>query len=155
MCRFAKHIRAKAFFDGELMLRVIEPKHLATEWERVRAGLVEVKKATTDDWLPEDVYMAIRQGQAVLYIGTGDAGEYLGFLVLRLLPTFHGSKLEIWCAYSATSAPLMRTFLPHIRAVARNAGADRISFSSAREEWAAAARRLGFSPQQVSYELTL
>lgn len=137
------------------MLRVIEPKHLAVEWERVRAGLVEVKKATTDDWLPEDVYMALRQGQASLYIGTGAGGEYLGFVVLRLVPTFHGSKVEIWCAHAATKAPLMRTFLPHIQAVARNVGADRISFSSAREEWAAAARRLGFSPKQVSYELTL
>jgi hypothetical protein len=72
------------------MLRVIKPIHLGAEWERVRAGLVEVKKATTDDWLPEDVYMALRQGSAVLYIGEGRPGEYLGFLVLRLVPTFHG-----------------------------------------------------------------
>jgi DNA-binding transcriptional LysR family regulator len=137
------------------MLRVIDPKHLSAEWERVRAGLVEVKKATTDDWLPEDVYMALRQGHAVLYIGEGAAHEYLGFLVLRLVPTHHDKRLEIWCAYSATSTPLMRRFLPHIKAVARNAGAGLISFTSAREEWAAAARRLGFTPKQVIYEFNL
>lgn len=137
------------------MLHPIEPQHLAVEWDRVRAGLVEVKKATTDDWLPEDVYMALRQGHATLYIGTGAGGVYLGFLVLRLLPTFHGSKVEVWCAYSATSAPLMRTFWPHLQAVARNTGASKISFSSTREEWGAAARRLGFTPKQVTYEFTL
>jgi DNA-binding transcriptional LysR family regulator len=137
------------------MLRVIEPKHLGAEWERVRAGLLEVKKATTDDWLPEDVYMALRQGHAVLYIGEGAAREYLGFIVLRVVPTFHGKKVEIWCAYSATNVPLMRRFFPHIKAVARNAGVDLISFTSAREEWAAAAKRLGFAPKQVSYEFTL
>lgn len=137
------------------MLRVIEPKNLAAEWERVRAGLLEVKKATTDDWLPEDVYMALRQGQAVLYIGEGAAREYLGFLVLRMTPTFHDKKVEIWCAYSATSEPLMRRFWPHIKAVAKNAGAGLISFSSARDEWAAAARRLGFTPKQVTYEFSL
>jgi hypothetical protein len=137
------------------MLRVIEPKHLAPEWERVRAGLLEVKKATTDDWLPEDVYMDIRTGQAVLYIGTGDAGEYLGFVVLRLVAMTHSTKMEIWCAYSATKAPALRRFLPHIRAVARNAGASGILFSSARPEWAAASRRLGFAPTNVSYEINL
>lgn len=137
------------------MLRVIEPKHLAPEWERVRAGLVEVKKATTDDWLPEDVYMAIRTGQAVLYLGTGDAGEYLGFVVLRLVTTTHSTKMAIWCAYSATREPVMRRFLPHIRAIARNAGATGIQFASARDEWAAAARRLGFVRVDVTYEINL
>lgn len=137
------------------MLRLIDAKNLAPEWERVRAGLLEVKKATTDDWLPEDVYMALRTGAASLYIGVGQDGEYLGFIVLRLIQTFHGSKVEIWAAYSATSAPAMRTFLPHIKAVARNAGAGLITFLSAREEWAAAGRRLGFKPAQVTYELSL
>jgi hypothetical protein len=137
------------------MLRVIKPIHLGAEWERVRAGLVEVKKATTDDWLPEDVYMALRQGSAVLYIGEGRPGEYLGFLVLRLVPTFHGQRLEIWCAYSATSEPLMRRFWPDIQVLAKNAGAGAVGFTSAREEWATVAQRLGFTPKQVSYEFTL
>jgi hypothetical protein len=137
------------------MLRVIEPQYLAAEWDRVRAGLVEVKKATTDDWLPEDVYMALRQGEAVLYIGAGDEGKYAGFVVLRLIAGFHSKKLQIWCAYSATRAPALRRFLPHIRAVARNAGASAITFGSAREEWAAGAPKLGFSARQVEYELSL
>lgn len=137
------------------MLRVIEPKHLAAEWDRVRAGLVEVKKATTDDWLPEDVYMALRQGHAVLYVGEDPGRAYLGFVVLRKVPTFHGARIDIWCAYSATRTPLMRRFWPHIKAVAKNAGADTIGFSSARDEWATAARRLGFEPKQVTYEFNL
>jgi DNA-binding transcriptional LysR family regulator len=136
------------------MLRAIEPKHLAAEWERVRVGLVEVKKATTDDWLPEDVYMALRQGQAVLYLGEGAARAYLGFLVLRMAPTHHSKRLEIWCAYSATKTPLMQHFWPHIKAVARNAGADSIGFGSARE-WDGAAKRLGFVAKQVNYEFNL
>jgi len=137
------------------MLRVIEPQHLAAEWDRVRAGLVEVKKATNDDWLPEDVYMSLRQGQSALYIGTGAVGEYLGFLVLRLVPTFHSAELEIWCAYAATKTPLMRRFLPHIKAVAKKAGATGITFASARDEWAAGARLLGAVPTMTTYKLPL
>lgn len=137
------------------MLRLIEPTGLAPVWERVRAGLVDVRAMTTDDWLPEDVYMALRNGAASLYIGESEAGEYLGFLVMRLVPTFHGSKVEIWCAHSATTTPLMRTYFPQIQDIARNCKATRISFMSAREEWAAVARRLGFKPKQVQYEYSL
>lgn len=137
-----------------MILRQIEARDLGAVWERVRAGLVEVKAATTDDWLPEDVYMAIKSGGATLYLGERDGG-YLGFLVLRLIQTFHGSKVEIWCAHSATRLPLMRAFWPQIQALAVTAGAKKIGFSSAREEWAMAAKRLGFVPKQVQYEFTL
>jgi hypothetical protein len=137
------------------MLRAIEPQHVAAEWERVRVGLVEVKKATTDDWLPEDVYMSLRQGHSTLYIGTDAAGEYVGFLVLRLVPTFHSKMVEVWCAYSASKRPLMRRFFPHVQAVARNVGATLISFASARDEWEAAARRLGFHRAKVTYHYPL
>lgn len=135
-------------------LRAIRPADLGAEWERVRAGLLEVKKATPDDWLPEDIYMALRQGQAVLYVAE-DGGAYLGFVVLRLVQAFHASEMHIWCAHSATRRPLMRLVLPQLQAIARQAGAARLTFSSARPEWAAAATRLGFKPAQVSYSLSL
>lgn len=137
------------------MLRAIPATEISFEWDRVRAGLVEVKKATTDDWLPEDVYMAIKTGGASLYVGEDQHGDYLGFIVLMLVKTFHGSKVEIWCAHSATPAPLMRTFWPQIQDIARQTGANKIGFSSAREEWQQAAKRLGFVPKQVDYEFSL
>lgn len=137
------------------MLRAIHIKDISHDWDRVRAGLIEVKAATTDDWLPEDVYMSLKSGGSNLYIGEDDTGDYLGFIILRLAQTFHGSKVEIWCAHSATKTPLMRTFWPHIQAICRNAAADKITFSSAREEWQVAAKRLGFTPKQISYEFTL
>lgn len=137
------------------MLRSIDAKRIGDDWERVRAGLVEVKRHTTDDWLPEDVYMCLKNGAATLYIGEDDAGDYLGFIVLRLVQTFHGAKVEIWCAHSATDKPLMRAYWPEIQAIAKQAGAGLISFSSAREEWQVAAKRLGFVPKQITYEFTL
>lgn len=136
------------------MLRWIEPKDIVFEWERVKAGLIEVRKATTDDWLPEDVYMALKQGHAALYVGEND-GDYLGFLVVKLMPTFHGSRLDIWCAYSASKVPLMRRFFPEIQKLAKSAGALSIGFSSAREEWQTAAKRLGFVTKQINYEFSL
>lgn len=137
------------------MLRAIQPKGIGSEWERVRAGLLIVKQATTDDWLPEDVYMLLKGGGATLFIGEDDAGEYLGFLVLRVVPTFHSSKLEVWAAYSATKTPLLARFWPAVQERAAAAGCTIISFASARDEWQAVGKRLGFTPKQVSYEFTL
>ena len=137
------------------MLRPIAPKDLCFEWERVRAGLVEVKKATTDDWLPEDVYMSLKSGGATLYVGEDEAGDYLGFVVLRYVPTFHGARLEVWCAHAASNTPLLARFWPEIQAVATQAGAGVIGFSSARPEWQSVAERLGFAAKQTTYEFTL
>jgi hypothetical protein len=137
------------------MLRLIKPEDISFEWERVRAGLAVIKEATTDDWLPEDIYMAIRMNNAALYIGEDDHGDYLGFLIMQVLPMFHGQKLHLWCAYSATKQPLMRRFFPEIQKIAQQVKAKKISFSSLRGEWEAAAPRLGFKPAQTTYEFEL
>jgi hypothetical protein len=136
------------------MLRAIAPQDIGFEWERVRAGLLEVKKATTDDWLPEDVYMSLRQGGAVLWVGEDEHGDYLGFVVLKLVPTFHGARLDVWCAYSATNTPLLARFWPDIQAIAKNAGAGVIGFESDRPEWQQVATRLGFV-SRPRYEFTI
>lgn len=137
------------------MLKPIAPKDIGNDWERVRAGLLVVKQMTTDDWLPEDVYMLLKNGGATLYIGEDDEGDYQGFIVLRLIPTFHGSKVEVWCAHSSTRRPIMERYWPEVQAIAKQAGASRISFSSAREEWHRVAPRLGFTPKQTSFEFTI
>lgn len=149
------HVRAKALLDGQLMLTAIAPKDIGQVWEKVRAGLVEVQAATTSDWLPEDVYMSLKQANSVLFIGQDDAGEYQGFLVLRVVHTFHSTNLEIWCAHSASSTPLMRLYFPQIQDIARGAAADKITFLSTRPEWEAVGKRMGFTPGQTIYEFTL
>jgi hypothetical protein len=136
-------------------LRPIPPAEIAFEWERVRAGLMVVKRATSDDWLPEDVYMAIKTGGAALFLLEDEHGDYLGFVVLKLVPTFHGKRLDIWAAYCSGKQSAMRIYLPKIKELAKQAGAQSIGFSSARPEWGKAAPRIGFKPVQTTYELTL
>jgi hypothetical protein len=136
-------------------LRAIEPRDISFEWDRVRTGLLVVKRATNDDWLPEDVYMAIKTGTAHLFMGEDQDGDYLGFLVLKLVPTFHSKRLDIWAAYCSGKQSAMRIYLPKIKELAKQAGAQSIGFSSARPEWEKAAPRIGFKPVQTTYELTL
>jgi hypothetical protein len=136
-------------------MRFIPPEDLIFEWERVRAGLLEVQKGSGDDWLPEDVYLTLKAGQASLHIAEDKHGDYLGFVVLQLLPTFHGKRLHVWCAYSATSRPLMRILLAELREMATAAKAHKITFSSARNEWLGVCKRGGFEATQTTFELKL
>lgn len=143
-----------SIINGELM-RYIPPDDLIFEWERVRAGLLEVQKGSGDDWLPEDVYSTIKGGHASLHMVEDKHGDYLGFVILQLLPTFHGKRLHVWAAYSATKKHMLPNLLVDLRPMAATAGASKITFSSAREEWFGVCKRGGFEARQTTFELKL
>ena len=127
-------------------MNLILPDNLARVWERVRAGLLEVQKHSVEDWIPEDVYMALKTGQAALYM------HDRAFLIAQLLPTYHGKRLHVWCAYN-DGKPGLRIFLRHLKALAVEAGASKITFMSPRDEWLSVGKRGGFRPTQTTFEL--
>ena len=129
-------------------MRLILPDDLHTVWDEVRTGLVEVQKFSAEDWFPEDIYMAIKGGNAALYVG------YTGFLVMQLIPMYHGKRLHVWCAYSK-GRPALRVFLRFIKETALSAGARKITFLSPRDEWLSVSKRGGFKPTQTIFELEL
>ena len=129
-------------------MRLILPDDLHTVWDEVRTGLVEVQKFSAEDWLPEDIYMAIKGGNAALYVGD------TGFLVMQLIPMYHGKRLHVWCAYN-DGRPALRVFLNSVKTIAKEAGAKKITFSSPRDEWLTVGKRGGFRPAQTIFELEL
>lgn len=133
------------------MLRLVQKDDLHLEWERVREGLADLKKHGSEDWILDDVYLMLNGGALALYIGEID-GEYVGFLLLQIQPMFHGKRLNIWGAYSATKTQLMARYWPDIQTIARNIGAKKIIFTSLRDEWQQAGKKLGFVPTHTQYE---
>jgi hypothetical protein len=136
------------------MLRIIKPEHICGEWDRVRAGLVLLKERSVEDWLPEDVYMAIKAQNAALYVAE-DAGGYRGFLILQILPMFHSQRLHVWCAYSATDTPMLRLFLGALKDIATQHGIKKITFNSPRDEWEVVVKRGGFKATYTTYQLEI
>lgn len=136
-------------------MRYVHPDQLIAEWERIRAGLLEVQKNSVEDWLPEDVYMSLKTNNSALYIEEDQDGQYLGFFIAQVLPTFHGKRLHVWCAHSATGKPLLRVFLRSIRELAEQVGTSKITFTSPRSEWQSVSGRGGFKAAQTTYELAL
>ena len=127
-------------------MKLIFPDDLITVWDRVREGLVEVQKYSAEDWIPEDIYMAIKTGNAALYVADS------GFLVMQLIPMFHGKRLHVWCAYN-NGKPMLRTTLAFVKELAQEAGAKKITFMSPRDEWLSVGKRGGFKPTQTTFEL--
>lgn len=122
-------------------LSALSPDVLASTWPEIRAGLEKVKEHTSEAWLPEDIYCALKAGQATLYIEK-DGG---GFVILRQENHFDGIGLHIWCAYSK-SLKKLPVYIDEIREIARSINARRITLSSKRD-WSKY-----FKPAMTIYE---
>lgn len=102
---------------------LVNPDNLAEVWSEVRKGLVSILAKTHEPWLPEDVYLEIKQRIAVLYVRTG------GFIVLKA----DGQALDIWCAYN--EAGDFESGFDWLKEHARQHGFKRLTMSSPRKGW--------------------
>lgn len=100
----------------------------------------------SDGWIPEDVYLSLRTGQAGLYVN--DA-EWKGFAILQLLPNYSSKRLHCWIVQT-TDDPA--DYMEEVEEIARAAGAKVITFDSPRRGWEKRAERLGFRPTSTRYE---
>jgi hypothetical protein len=134
-------------------MRYISPEALIFDWPTVKPGLEKVKEYTSEDWLVEDVYMSLKTNNSALYVEEDEHGDYLGFFIAQILPTYHGKRLHVWCAYAVDGKPMMRVFLRDLKDLAAQTGVKKITFTSPRDEWLIVAKRGGFKPAQITYEL--
>lgn len=115
---------------------LVTPNALRGHWPAIRQSLDAVQAASPDDWIAEDVYHAIKAGTAACHIGIGETG-YLGCLITTLTqaefsrePGFH-----VWITHSMGDADVFAEGLGLVRAMAKAAGARRITFGSSRQGW--------------------
>ena len=83
--RDPRYVGAVPILDGELMdFVVIAPANLRLQWDRISASLDAVlAKASGEDWIKEDVYHAIKSGQAACHFAVGETG-FAGLLITTL-----------------------------------------------------------------------
>ncbi|SOY56033.1 hypothetical protein [Cupriavidus taiwanensis] len=140
--------------EQRLTFDFVHPQKLSDHWGKVREGLESLLASVECNWLPEDVYHALKTGKSTLHL-CSDAGRFLGFVVLTPDTTYDGRVLHIWAAYSTTGRPMTEAFFPFIRQCAEAIDAKRISFASPRAGWGRVAKRLGFRAKDVTYEFEL
>jgi hypothetical protein len=138
--------------DRKLTFEWIDPARLHGCWELIRLGLLKIVPHSTDRWIPEDIYMAIRTGTAHLHLGTRD-GQYAGFLVTQKQQAWDGQVLHVWCAYSASEDDVLHDGMDQIKEWAQNMAATRITFASPRAGWEKVAPKYGFKPAHTIFEM--
>ena len=98
-----------------------------------------------DSWIPEDVYCAIKTGNAQLFMIPD------GFVVLENIRDRWSNEpeLHIWITYHKTNEDISQKFHSNLQKIAENIGAKKITFTSPRR-WE---RRSGAKIRNVTYEL--
>lgn len=129
----------------------ILPDDVSAIWDGLRQGL-EAVRHYADHWRPEDVYMALRQGQAYLHIAYVD-GRYAGFTVSLPSRAHDGPVLHVWAVYAVPGLPRLRAeCMAHLRRLADEMKARRITFTSPRKGWERVGKRYGFEPTLTIFE---
>src|SRR5512139_1083187 len=129
----------------ERELRLVAPAEIQTYWPLVKAGVETVAERGSDGWLPEDVYMALKQGVSLLYVAFVHH-YYTGFVVLTPAIGWAGPQAHIWLTYNRGDRDVLGTFLPDLLDIVRARGATKLTMSSPRRGWEKRAVQLGFYP---------
>lgn len=123
-------------------------------WDQVRDGLLQIAKKTHTESIPEDVYLALKNGLVSLHLFLDD-GKYLGFCVLEPVKVFATLKLNVWFLYSVSpqNNPI-ELFHEEVAAVAKQIGAKKIFFLSSRA-YGDRLEKYGYFAKQVVFEKEL
>lgn len=126
----------------------IEPHQLGVVADRLEEGLDDVERHAPQTWTRADVYAALVNGSATLYLGFED-GEYRGFVIL--FPERHADCLHlvVWVIYGRGAFEQMPWLLDR----AREIGASHIAFCTRRPGFSRIAERLGFEYVHTVYRM--
>lgn len=138
----------------EREFRLITPEGLQAIWPLVKSGVQTVCERGSDGWIMEDVYMALKQGVSLLYVGFV-SNYYVGFVVVTPTIGWNGPQLHTWLLYNRGERDVLDTFLPDLIEIAKVRGAQRITMSSPRKGWERRAVALGFHPTLQHYAMEI
>lgn len=132
-------------------LTYIHPNALHDVWGLIKPGIEACRLHSTDGWIAEDVYMAIRSANSTLHIGEID-GEYIGFVVLTPQQGYDRIRLQVWLAYAKTEHDPIDLFIDDLRKMARAIKASELTFASPRE-WGRRLKNYGWKPTKQTYTM--
>lgn len=131
--------------------RWVPPGELGDYWPTIKPGLIDTAEKAPGGWTPQDVFLQIAQGHAVLHIALVEQ-HYRGFMVSKTVDSHEGKKLLIWIAHGDGSGNLMHDNMEQLKDWAKNIKAAKIQMQSNRKGWARVAPKLGFKVTQIIYE---
>lgn len=139
-----------------LVEQFIHPDNLREVWPEVRTRLERMCDRAKSDWLPEDVYMSCKSGNAGLHM-LRRGGRMVGFFVLEVTQEFGIKSLHVWIMHHDGQGDegMYRSVLSSLKDYAQQAQCKRIRFATHRKGWAKRLQQHGFKPVLTTLELRL
>lgn len=119
-------------------------------WPWVRDGFERAKRKTGDPCMAEDVYAALMERRAHLYVSYSEDGEPDFFGVFVPENEWGIKTLSIWVAANLGGPELLAPAMEWTRGFAKHHGFQKITFTSPRKGWAK-----HFKVAQIIYEVSL
>ena len=118
-------------------------------YEEIKEKLRYIIKKSYSDWVPADIYVALKNEEADLYIGY-EEDKNVGFLVTSTQQNHGGGPtLFVWAAYQDPKCNYSKDGFDLLDRLAENIKADNIEFQTSRKGWSKVAPKQGY--KLVSY----
>jgi hypothetical protein len=148
--------------EPQVVITPIKSTELHGYWPFIEQGLVNIQRKVRPDWIPADVYGALRADAATCCIVTR-ATRWLGFFIWHKQerPWSHLVDVFVWAVYSIPFRDrrpgddvdeAMQRGIEYLHNVKSLIGANRVIMitSSQRKGWA---RKYGLKPIYTTYEV--
>ena len=120
-------------------------------YERIEQDLHKIRKKSYADWIPADIYAALKTGSADLFIGY-DKDYYAGFIVTSFIQDAGGQPtLFLWATYQNPEFKHKDNGFIFLDKLAEECNVSAVEFHSSRKGWTKAAKRHGYEPIMQVY----
>jgi len=120
-------------------------------YERIEQDLHKIRKKSYADWIPADIYAALKIGNADLFIGY-EKDYYAGFIITSFIQDSGGQPtLFLWATYQNPKFNHKDNGFIFLDKLAEECNVSAVEFHSSRKGWTKAAKRHGYEPVTQVY----
>ena len=124
-------------------------------YEEIKEKLRYIIKKSYSDWVPADIYVALKNEEAYLYIGY-EEDKNVGFIITSVQQNHGGGPtLFVWAAYQDPKYGYTKNGFELLERLAEEIKADSIEFETSRPGWQKVAPKHGFKLVSYTYRRDL
>jgi len=143
---------AKSWTIKDTVFEFIPLEDIRVAYNQIEKNLKTVAAKSYVDWIPADVYTALRSGTSELYMAY-EKDYYAGFIIVSILNDPGGEKtLYLWVAYSAPKYNIIGSGVEFLEELVQNTNITGMEFHSSRPGWTRAAKKHGFKAVTTVYK---
>lgn len=124
-------------------------------YERIESDQHVIRNKSYSDWIPADIYLALRNKNATLYMFY-ETDKYVGFVICSLISDPGGEPtLFIWASYQKPEYNYREVGFTFLDKLALEKNVKTLEFHTSRPGWARVARKHGFELTSYVYKKEL